>query len=177
MADATILTSVFAHGGRTGRYGEFTIVYMHGCTFITTPMEFMQQQNWARSRVSSGNPARDRTAFVERFETVLARSGAGVATRGNRSVLSRIAKAMKASSIFLEEWMIPRDLDASLEMKRPKGWVSPTQAAAAAAAAAVAAAAAAATVAPAVLAVAAPAVLVAAAVVVIEAALPPPLPK
>ena len=120
---ATILTSVLAHGGRTGRYGEFTIVYMHGCTFITTPMEFMQQQNWARARTSTGNPARDRTAFVERFETVLGRSGSGIATRGNRSVLSRIVKAMKAASIYLEEWMVPRDLDQSMEMKRPKGWV------------------------------------------------------
>ena len=152
---ATILTSVFAHGGRTGRYGEFTIVYMHGCTFITTPMEFMQQQNWARARVSGGNPARDRTAFVDRFETVLARSGGGVATRGNRSVLARIVKAMKASSIFLEEWMIPRDLEQSMEMKRPKGWISPGAARAAAEAAA-----------------AAPAALVSAAVVAIDAILP-----
>ena len=150
MADATILTSVFAHGGRTGRYGEFTIVYMHGCTFITTPMEFMQQQNWARARVSSGNPARDRTAFVERFETVLARSGAGVATRGSRSVLSRIVKAMKASSIFLEEWMIPRDLDQGMEMKKPKPRVPVTAAPLAAV----------------------PAALVSAAVVAIEAILP-----
>jgi hypothetical protein len=46
-----------------------------------------------------------------------------VATRGNRSVLLRIVKAMKASSMFLEEWSVPRDLDQSMEMKRPKGWV------------------------------------------------------
>ncbi len=161
MSAATILTSVLAHGGRTGRYGEFTIVYMHGCTFITTPMEFMQMNNWARGRVSCGNPSRDRTTFIEKFETVLARSGGGVATRGNRSVLSRIVKAMKASSLPLEEWMIPRDLDAGMEMKRPKGWISPAMARAAAAAAAV---------------VAAPAVLVASAVGAIEAALPLPLP-
>jgi hypothetical protein len=159
MSATTVLTSVFAHGGRTGRYGEFTIVYMHGCTFITTPMEFMQQQNWARARVSTGNASRDRTSFIDRFETVVGRSGGGVATRGNRSVLSRIVKAMKASSVTLEEWMIPRDLDAGMEMKRPKGWISPAVARAAAAAAAVAAA---------------PAVLVASAVVAIEAALPLP---
>jgi len=159
MSAATVLTSVFAHGGRTGRYGEFTIVYMHGCTFITTPMEFMQQQNWARARVSTGNASRDRTSFIDRFETVLGRSGGGVATRGNASALSRIVKAMKASSLPLEEWMIPRDLGAGMEMKRPKGWISPAVARAAAAAAAV---------------VAAPAVLAASAVVAIEAALPLP---
>lgn len=123
MSAATVLTSVLAHGGRTGRYGEFTIVYMHGCTFITTPMEFTQMQNWARGRTSCGNPSRDRTTFIDRFETVLGRAGGGIATRGNRSVLARIVKAMKASSVFLEEWMVPRDLDQSMEMKRPKGWV------------------------------------------------------
>ena len=120
---ATVLTSVLAHGGRTSRYGEFTVVHMQGCSFITTPMEYMQMQNWARGRTSTGNPSRDRTTFVDRFETVLARVGGGVATRGNRSVLARIVKAMKASSMFLEEWSVPRDLEQSMEMKRPKGWV------------------------------------------------------
>ena len=119
---ATVLTSVLAHGGRTSRYGEFTIVHMHNCSFITTPMEYMQMQNWARGRTSTGNPARDRTTFVERFETVLGRIGGGVATRGNRSVLSRIIKAMKANSMFLEEWSVPRDLDQGMEMKRTRGW-------------------------------------------------------
>ena len=80
-------------------------------------------QNWARGRTSCGNPSRDRSAFIDRFETVLGRVSGGVATRGNRSVLARIVKAMKSSSMFLEEWMVPRDLDASMEMKRPKGWV------------------------------------------------------
>ena len=120
---ATVLTSVLAHGGRTTRYGDFTIVHMHGCSFITTPMEYMQMQNWARGRVSCGNPARDRTTFLERFETVLGRAGGGVATRGNRSVLSRIVKAMKLNAVFVEEWMVPHDLNQSMEMKRPKGWV------------------------------------------------------
>lgn len=119
---ATVLSSVFAHGGRTSRYGEFTIVHMHGCSFITTPMEFAQMQNWARGRISCGNPSRDRTTFIDRFETVLARVGGGVATRGNRSVLGRILKAMKASSMFLEEWSVPRDINDGVEMKRPKGW-------------------------------------------------------
>lgn len=135
---ATVLTSVLAHGGRTSRYGEFTVVHMQGCSFITTPMEYMQMQNWARGRTTTGNPARDRTTFVERFETVLARVGGGVATRGNRSVLARIVKAMKASSMFLEEWSVPRDLEQSMEMKRPKGW-APAAAPAATATPAVAA--------------------------------------
>lgn len=117
---ATILTSVFQHGGRASRYGEFTVVHMHGCSFITTPMEFMQMQNWARGRVSSGNPVRDRTSFVDRFETLLARVGSGLATKGSKLSLSRIVKAMTANAVFLEEWMVPHDLNKSMEMTKRK---------------------------------------------------------
>lgn len=119
---ATVLTSVLSHGGRTNRYGDFTVVHMHGCSFITTPMEYMQMQNWARGRMSCGNASRDRTTFVDRFETVLGRTGGGVATRGNRSVLARIVKAMKANSVVVEGWMVPHDLGQGMEMKRAKGW-------------------------------------------------------
>ena len=116
---ATILSSVFASGGRTARYGEYTAVYMHGCAFITTPMEFMQMQNWARGRASTGNPTRDRGMFVDRFETVLARMGCGLSSKGHRSILCRIVKSMKANAMFLEEWAIPRNLYESVEVRRP----------------------------------------------------------
>ncbi|MGH8481980.1 MAG: hypothetical protein ACRES8_05925 [Nevskiaceae bacterium] len=120
MSAATILTSVFAQGGRTSRYGEFTVVFMHGCSFITTPMEFMQMQNWARGRGSCGNAPRDRSAFTDRFETMLARIGSGLNTRGNRPLLSRMVKAMKANGLLLEEWNIPHDVHDSVEMSKPK---------------------------------------------------------
>jgi hypothetical protein len=115
---ATILTSVFASGGRTARYGDFTVVFMHGASFITTPMELVMNQNWARGRVSSGNAVKDRTQFVERFETVLGRVGSGIASKGSRGLLARIVKSMKANALFLEEWSIPRDLEAGVEMKK-----------------------------------------------------------
>lgn len=115
---ATILTSVFAAGGGTSRYGDFIIVKMSNCWFITTPVEFQQMSNWARGRMSSGTPHRDRQTFVDRFETVLARTGGGVSTKGNRSLLARIVKSMKANSVFLEGWSIPHDLNASVEIAR-----------------------------------------------------------
>ena len=115
---ATILTSVQAQGGRTSRYGEFTMVFMHGGGFITTPMEYMQMQNWARGRISTGNPVRDRTAFVDRFETILGRVGSGIATKGSKAILLRIVKAMKANAVFLEEWSVPRNLEEGVEMKK-----------------------------------------------------------
>lgn len=122
---ATVFTSVFAGGGGTSRYGEFIVVKMSNCAFITTPMEFQQMSSWARGRMSCGTPHRDRTSFVERFETILGRSGSGIASKGNRAVLSRIVKAMKASSMFLEEWSIPRDLDASMEIKKKAQAITP----------------------------------------------------
>lgn len=115
---ATVFTSVFAHGGRTSRYGDFTIIHMHNCSFVTTPMECLQMSNWARGRPSSGNAQRDRMSFVEKFETVLARVGSGVATRGSRSILARMVKSMKASSLMLADWQVPRDLNEGVEMKR-----------------------------------------------------------
>ena len=122
---ATVFTSVFAGGGGTSRYGEFIVVRMANCTFITTPMEFQQMSSWARGRMSCGTPHRDRTSFVERFETILGRGGSGIASKGNRAALSRIVKAMKASSMFLEEWSIPRDLDAGMEIKKKPQAITP----------------------------------------------------
>lgn len=113
-----LLNSVFAHGGRASRYGEFTMVFLHGCSFITTPMEFLQVQNWARGRNTSGNAVRDRSSFVDRFETLLGRVGSGVASRGPKSVLLRIVRAMTANAVFLEEWNIPHNLDEGVEIRK-----------------------------------------------------------
>src|SRR5207248_2183682 len=40
MALTNILASVLAGGGRSARYGEYTVVFMHASAFVTTPMEF-----------------------------------------------------------------------------------------------------------------------------------------
>ena len=115
-----VLNSVFATGGRVARYGEFSIVFMHSGAFITTPMELVTHQNWARGRTSSGNAVKDRTAFTDRFETLLARVGSGLATKGSRGLLARIVKSMIASALPLEQWSIPMNLNEGVEMKKPK---------------------------------------------------------
>lgn len=117
---STILHSVMASGGRAVRYGEYTMVLMQAGTFITSPMEFVQMQNWARARMSTGNPVRDRASFMDRFDTVLARSGSGLATKGNRVALQRIIKAMTANSVPLEEWTIPHNINESVEIAKKK---------------------------------------------------------
>lgn len=118
MANTTVYNALFTFGGRTTRYGEFTMVFLNGCSFVTTPMEFTQVGNWARGRISTGNPNRDRTTFVERFETILGRMGSGVANKGSKTSLLRIVKAMKANAVFMEGWNVPRDLEEGVEMKK-----------------------------------------------------------
>lgn len=114
----TILTSVLANGGRVSRYGDFTILRMHATAFAATPIELMQHQNWARGRISSGNANRDRTAFTDRFDTIVARSGSGLRTKGSRGLLQRIVKSMKANGLILSEWSIPHDLNDGVEIKK-----------------------------------------------------------
>lgn len=125
MANNTVYNSVTALGGRVARYGDFTVVFMNACAFATTPIELMQHHNWARSRVSCGNAVRDRASFADRFETVIARNGSGLRTRGSRGVLQRMVKSMKANALLMEEWSIPHDLNDSVEIKRKPAVVPP----------------------------------------------------
>jgi len=126
---ATIFSAAFGSGGGSSRYSDFVVVRLTNCSFITTPMELQQVSSWARGRMSSGTPHRDRTTFIERFETIIGRSGSSISTKGNRGMLSRMVKSMKASSILLAEWSIPHDLDASMEMKKRPVAVKPLAAA------------------------------------------------
>ena len=115
---ATVYASAFGSGGGTSRYGDFVVVRMQNLSFITTPMELQQVSTWARGRITSGTSQRDRTVFVERFETIIGRIGSAITTRGSRGVLSRIVKGMKANALMIAEWSIPHDLDAGVEIKR-----------------------------------------------------------
>jgi hypothetical protein len=105
---ATVLSSVYANGGRASRYDDFVIVTMDGgCSFATTPEEFDRHQDWARTRGSSGLTARDCNQFVDRFGTVIGREGSGVVSKGAPLALARIIKAMRASAIFMTGWGLP----------------------------------------------------------------------
>ena len=75
-------------------------------------------ENWARSRTSLGSALRDQTAFVGRFENLLARSGGGLATRGSRSVLKRILQGMTANGVIISEWSVPPNIDESVEIQK-----------------------------------------------------------
>ena len=75
-------------------------------------------QTWARSRASLGNPHRDRSAFVDRFDTVLARSGSGIATKGSRPVLAMIVKGMEKNGLQMGDWSVPHNINESVEVKK-----------------------------------------------------------
>lgn len=116
--NANLLLSAFSGGGRTSRYGDFIVVTMSASAFVTTAQEFQQVQTWARARASLGNPQRDRTAFTERFQTLLARSGSGIATKGNRQILARIVKGMEQNGMQIGEWSVPHNINESVEVKK-----------------------------------------------------------
>lgn len=112
----TLLDSAF-NGGRSSRNGDLIVVMLPSQSFVTNAQEFMQAQQWARSKQSNGNPNRDRAAFIERFETLIARNGSGVATRGNPKVLQRMVGVMEQQGMPLDEWMIPRFVDDEIKRK------------------------------------------------------------
>jgi hypothetical protein len=109
VASKTLLDSAL-NGGRTSRNGDLVIVTLPSQAFVTTAQEFMMVQQWARSKQSDGMPNRDRTALIERLETVIARNGSGIATRGNPKLLQRMVTSMEQLGMVLDEWMIPRNL-------------------------------------------------------------------
>lgn len=111
---ATIFTSVYAERGEIERFDGFAIVRMRACTFITTPMELARALDWARTCPSSGNPARDRSAFIERMANVLAPAGSGLASRGDRRALTQIVRSMRGCGVSTEGWNVPEDVRASV---------------------------------------------------------------
>lgn len=115
---ANLLLGVFSGGGRTSRYGDFVVVTMSAAAFVATAMEYQRVQTWARARASLGNAQRDRTAFTDRFETLLARSGCGLATKGSRQVLSLIVKGMEQNGLPTNEWSVPQNLNEGVEIKK-----------------------------------------------------------
>ncbi|MGH8539287.1 MAG: hypothetical protein ACRETW_02115 [Stenotrophobium sp.] len=112
---ASILETVL-NGGRVSRNGDFVVVTLQNLGFVVPAMEFTQVQQWARSKVSNGIPHRDRMDFVNRFETLLARQGAGVATKGSNKALAAIVTGMEQAGLSLDEWMIPRGIFDSVEI-------------------------------------------------------------
>ncbi|HVT36769.1 MAG TPA: hypothetical protein VHE37_14360, partial [Nevskiaceae bacterium] len=86
--------------------------------FFTTAQEMQIASQWARSKQSLGNPNKDRSAFAGKFETLVARTGSGITTKGSNKVLQGVVQAMEAAGMDLREWAIPHNLWESMEVKK-----------------------------------------------------------
>lgn len=115
----TLLVSVL-DGGGTARYGDFILVKLPNGGFAATSQDFNMAQNWARGKVSSGNAQRDRSLFTDRFETLLARSGSGIATKGSRVTLRGIVAGLTQLGVQMSGYSIPVNINESVEIERKK---------------------------------------------------------
>ena len=106
------------NGGRVSRYGDAVMVVMESIAFFTTAQDFQMGSQWARSKQSLGSANKDRMAFANRFETVVARVGSGIATKGSNKVLSKLVAAMEIAGMDLKEWSIPHNLNESMEVEK-----------------------------------------------------------
>ena len=114
----SLLVSAFSGGASTSRHGDTVIVKFPASTFATNAGDYKRVENWARGRLSIGNAQRDRAAFVDRFETVLARSGGGVATRGHRPALRLLIRGLTQAGVLMDPWSVPHNIDESMEVAR-----------------------------------------------------------
>lgn len=96
---------------QVSRYGELVQLVMPGEGALIVPTaEFTFAQKWAQRRNSTGSPIRDRALVLEKLDTVIARSGSLVSTRGSRKPLETLVRAMRGAGFAPEEWNLPADL-------------------------------------------------------------------
>ncbi|MEC9358135.1 MAG: hypothetical protein VX836_09730 [Pseudomonadota bacterium] len=96
---------------QVSRYGELVQLVMPGEGALIVPTtEFTFVQKWAQRRNSTGSPIRDRALVLEKLDTVIARSGSLVSTRGSRKPLETLVRAMRGAGFAPEEWNLPTDL-------------------------------------------------------------------
>lgn len=119
-APLSLFASATGPGFRASRYGDFVILKMQSAGFAVSARDLQAAEAWARARSSMGSMHRDRTAFIDRFETVLARSGSGFATKGASAVLRRLVQGMEQAGIDIKEYTLPPNLNESVEIVKKK---------------------------------------------------------
>lgn len=63
-----------------------------------------------------GNAQRDRTAYCDQHQTLLARSRSGLVSRGSSENLARLVKTMRELGILLDEWAVPERVKQSVDV-------------------------------------------------------------
>ncbi len=103
----TLFDGASSQGYRIKRVDDVVVITMQGAAFATTMRDHTQVQQWARARSSMGNPHRDRTAYCDQHQTLLARNRGGLVTRGSSEALAQLVRTMRESGMSLDEWAVP----------------------------------------------------------------------
>lgn len=113
----TLFDGASSQGYRIKRVDDVVFVTMEGAAFATTGRDHTQVQQWARARASMGNAHRDRTAYCDQHQTLLARNRGGLVTKGSIDALLHLIRAMRKCGMSLDEWAVPERvrLSASFE--------------------------------------------------------------
>ncbi len=120
MARSLSLFEAATTRGRVIRQGEIVQWVMDGSGAIVIPaQDFLIAQKWGQSRTGSTNIVTDRGRLLEKFETLIARPGSFVSTRGNTRSLASLAKVMIASGYDISEWGLPFDVKQALKPADP----------------------------------------------------------
>lgn len=103
----TLFDGASSRGYRIKRVDDVVVVTMEGAAFATTGRDHLQVQQWARARASMGNAHRDRTAYCDQHQTLLARNRGGLITKGTTDSLAHLTQTMRRCGMSLDEWSIP----------------------------------------------------------------------
>lgn len=107
-------------GAMMRRMGDLTMVTFgtRGGSMMVASMDFQSARKWAQQKTASGNDARDFQLLLNRMECFVARYGSGLASRGSRTQLLALARAMQNLGYNHEDWSFPRDVADELR-RRP----------------------------------------------------------
>jgi len=104
----------FIFRARVVKQGDIAMIVLDGAGALIVPMdEYLTAQKWAQSKMSSGNMVTDRGRFMDQFNSMVARPGSFLGTKGNGRQLYKLVKAMRAAGHGMDDWMVPMDLKAA----------------------------------------------------------------
>jgi hypothetical protein len=109
----TLFDGASSQGYRIKRVDDIVVVTMQGAAFATTVQDHTQVQQWARARASMGNAQRDRTAYCNQHQTLLARNRGGLATKGSIDALTQLIRTMRKCGMLIDEWVVPERVKLS----------------------------------------------------------------
>lgn len=109
-------------GAAVRRLGELSLVIFgtRGGSLILESLEFQSARKWAQQKTASGNEVQDLALLLGRLDCYVSRYGSGIAPKGTRPRLLRLAKAMRDCGYNHEDWNFSREVaDEMRKSARP----------------------------------------------------------